>query len=87
MPPTLRELLLGGPGLRGYAYRADTYCVECARVIITEQVSTILHTLDESQRGDTEHVPQPIFFGDSDRTVHCAHCGDYLYGSDTHEPD
>lgn len=79
---TLRELLMGGPGLNGYAYKADTYCVECARTIIQEQVAPFLHAIPEYLHTDTDHVPQPIFFGDTDRAVHCCHCGEYLYGTD-----
>lgn len=78
---TKREAIMGGPGLSGYAYQADTWCVGCGRAIIQainlKSIPTHLH-------GDTDHVPQPIFFGESDIAEHCACCGEYLYG---HNPE
>jgi hypothetical protein len=75
---TKREALMGGPGLSGYAFNSDTWCVRCGQDIIRgldlEKIPTHLH-------GDTDHVPQPIFFGDTDREVHCACCGEYMYGT------
>lgn len=38
------DLLLGGPGLDGYAYQAAIYCVDCGRAIIEE---LDLSTLDD----------------------------------------
>jgi len=78
----IREATLGGPGLDGYAYQADVYCVDCGRAIIEEIASAIvprLRSLDDFFR-DSELVPQPIFFGESDTAEHCGDCGEYLYG-------
>lgn len=75
---TLEELLLGGPGLDGYAYNADVYCVECGRNIIRRCYPLVKD--DEDAQRDTESMPQPIFFGESDYRQHCADCGEYLYG-------
>lgn len=76
---TKREALLGGPGLDGYAFQADTYCVECGRAIIH---ALNLETIPTHLHGDTDHVPQPIFFGeDTDGETHCAECGEFMYGT------
>lgn len=71
------SLLLGGPGLDGYAYRADTYCVTCGYKIIEDLPK---NEFTDLEAGDTEQVPCPIFFGESDVAQHCADCGDYMYG-------
>jgi len=34
---------------------------------------------------DSEEVPQPIFFGESDSAEHCGECGEHLYGEDPEE--
>jgi hypothetical protein len=78
---TLRDALLGGPGLDGYAFNADTYCVPCGQAIAREvfdkyaggQVDWLTFT-------DSEQIPQPIFFAESDSAQHCGECGEYLYG-------
>jgi len=72
-----REMLLGGPGLDGYAYQADTYCIEHGQAIIR---ALPRERYDELDANDSETVPQPIFFGESDSAQHCAECGEYLYG-------
>ena len=74
--PSLKDCLLGGPGLDGYAYKADTYCVDCGQEIIRE----LYPTWDGSE--DTDYWPAPIFFGESDTAQHCAKCGEHLYGND-----
>jgi hypothetical protein len=79
---TKGEMLMGGPGLDGYAYQADTYCVDCGREIIR---NLDLSTIPEYLHVDTDHVPQPIFFGESDYATHCAECGEYLYGPQEEE--
>lgn len=71
------DMLLGGPGLDGYAFSADVYCVECGRAIIRDLPD---RDYDDLEVGDTEIVPVPIFFGESDSVQHCADCGEYLYG-------
>lgn len=68
-PITLRDALLGGPGLDGYAYNADVYCVDCGADL------TRLAFKD-----DKAELPAPIFFGESDTPQHCAKCGEFLYG-------
>ena len=72
---------MGGPGLDGYAYQADVYCVDCGRAIL-ELMDTggKLADPDSSAFSDTERQPQPIFFGEADTAQHCADCGSYLYG-------
>lgn len=72
---TLREALLGGPGLDGYAWNADVYCVDCGQAITRECFET------HETREDDE-VPYPIFFGEHEYAQHCAFCGEYLYGGD-----
>lgn len=79
--PTLRGLLLGGPGHDGYAFNADVYCVDCGKAIIRELFAAdkLPATLDEC--GDSERCPVPIFFGESpDCPQHCGECGAHLYG-------
>jgi len=70
---------LGGPGLDGYAYNADTYCIECGKQIIVDLV-TAWEKLPDEIPVDTDEFPQPIFFGESDIEQYCADCGEYLYG-------
>ena len=80
----VRLYRLGGPGHDGYAYRADVYCVDCGRAIverIAPEVAPLVHRDDLLWR-DSETLPQPIFFGESDVREHCADCGKYLYGGD-----
>jgi len=72
-----REAMLGGPGLDGYAFCADTYCVECGQ---SHLLKIPQEYFSDSRSLDTDHVPQPIFFGEADTAQHCADCGEYLYG-------
>lgn len=81
--PSLSDCLLGGPGHDGYAYNAAVYCVECGADIIRELYPTVDPVLME----DSEHFPQPIFFGESDCAEHCDQCSEYLYGSDPDQDD
>jgi ribosomal protein S27E len=64
-----------GPGHDGFAWQADTYCVECGEHIVKSL--TCLNVIDS---GDSGQFPQPIFFGESDSEVYCADCGDFMYG-------
>ena len=72
---TKQEAKLGGPGHDGYAYNADVYCVDCGRAIIDS-----LENWDKLEHDDSNEVPAPIFFGESDCSEHCSDCGEYLYG-------
>lgn len=80
----LRDALLGGPGLDGYAYQAAIYCVDCGRSII-RKVFKDYPEVDDARFRDSEEVPQPIFFGESDSPEHCDACGEYLYGKNQAE--
>lgn len=71
------DLLLGGPGLDGYVYQSAIYCVDCGRSII-EQLPD--RDYDELEVGDSDEVPVPVFFGESDEPQHCDACGACLYG-------
>ena len=82
---SLREALLGGPGLDGYFYSADIYCVSCGRVATEAVYAAYPNGIPYPEAQDSETVPQPIFFGEADSAQHCAECGDYLYGSDDEE--
>lgn len=73
---TKQEMKLGGPGLDGFAYQADVYCVPCAHAIIDAGPDAVLPPFD----CDSDTTPQPIFFGESEVAQHCAACGEYLYG-------
>ena len=76
-----KDAMLGGPGLDGYTYQADVYCVDCGRDIILKGPEEI----EEFAFQDSEETPQPIFFGESDCAQHCADCGTYLYGEDSED--
>ena len=79
---SLRSALLGGPGLDGYVYNADTLCVPCGRAATEATYAAYPNGIPYPEAQDSETVPQPIFFGEADRAVHCAECNEYLYGSD-----
>ena len=75
----------GGPGLDGYVYNADVYCIDCGREIIHSIYDGCprgMTGIEFPEAGDSETVPQPIFFGESDTEQHCAECGTYLYGEE-----
>ena len=75
------EAFKGGPGLDGYAYRASIYCENCIQEIWKPEKDE--YEWWEFQ--DSERVPQPIFFGESDYPQHCEECGEYLYGGNESE--
>jgi len=82
------ESIIGGPGHDGYMYCADVYCVRCGRKVIEEIANVIAPTissLEDPAWTDSEAVPQPIFFGESEVEQYCADCGDYLYGGNLDE--
>ncbi len=72
---------LGGPGLDGYAYKADTYCIVCGKDLITElaeELAPKLNSFDDPEFRDSEFIPQPIFFGEADTPQHCGRCDKLL---------
>lgn len=82
---TLEQMLLGGPGLDGYAFNADIYCVDCGQGIIREVMETEYREgIPYPDAGDSETIPLPVFFGESDSAQHCRHCAKYLYGPRAH---
>ena len=84
-PEWVHDLSKGGPGLSGYAYKADMYCVECGRELLRNLLRTkIPNVLDLD---DSEVLPCPVFFGESDYPQHCANCGKYLYGEEDWEEE
>ena len=79
----LAECFKGGPGLVAYAYRAAVYCPCCAERIARDiPAAELPESIDSPEFGDSEHVPQPVFFGESDTAQHCEECGEYLYGEE-----
>ena len=80
----LADCLKGGPGLDGYAFRADVYCEDCGEKMARE-VFKGGRRVDWTTFCDSEEVPQPIFFGESDSAEHCGECGEHLYGEDPEE--
>jgi hypothetical protein len=74
---TKTDMMLGGPGLDGYTYCADVYCVPCAHEIIRTLPREVYSDLEAR---DSDAVPCPIFFGEADTAQHCGDCGEYLYG-------
>ena len=79
---TLHDALLGGPGLDGYAYQADVYCVPCGQDITVTVFKDHPDGISFPEAQDSEVVPQPIFFGEADTAHHCAECQEYLYGEE-----
>jgi hypothetical protein len=77
---TRDEALLGGPGLDGYAYQADTLCVACGQEHILKAPQAVLE--DDLLCRDSDSLPQPIFFGEHEDARHCGECGEYLYGGE-----
>lgn len=77
-----RDMLLGGPGLDGYTFNADVYCIECGRALIQ---ALPREQYDDVDARDSEQVPQPIFFGEHEIAQHCGECGEYLYGPQEEE--
>ena len=69
------DIFMGGPGLDGYVFRSEIYCPDCMEEIFQES-----GPWNWDNFRDSEEVPQPIFFGESDCPVYCARCGEYLYG-------
>ena len=80
----LEESTLGGPGLRGYAYRADVYCPVCGEDICADLAPALAPTIGDARDipTDTDTYPQPMFFAESDAAMHCGKCGEYLYGEE-----
>lgn len=74
---TKKDLLLGGPRLDSYAYRAAVYCIACGEDIIRMNPAD---TFDALTVGDSESIPVPIFFGESEHAQHCDKCGVQCYG-------
>lgn len=66
MTTELEQHLLGGPGLDGYTYNADTYCIDCGKDIIREQ-----HKIGGE-------LPSPMFFSEFDYQPSCGKCGELL---------
>ena len=67
-------------GFDGFAYRADTYCWNCIMSYLKEHPEIANVDASDWRFWDSDASPQPIFFGESDRCMHCATCGKYLYG-------
>lgn len=80
MAKTLDELLLGGPGLKGYAFQGDMLCIDCGRWTIRELFNAAGGDGDTTDSGDSSVMPQPAFFPESEQAVHCGNCMEYLYG-------
>lgn len=89
MTANLKDALMGGPGLRGYAYRAAIYCVDCGRDKIRDvfEQRAAIHAGDmpDDEFNDSQRLPQPCFFPESDSAEHCDECGEYCYGPQAKE--
>ena len=78
---TLDDALMGGPGLDGYAYNAAIYCEDCGKAIAVQVFGARGgKPMSWTEFTDSENLPQPVFFGESDCAQHCDDCGDYCYG-------
>jgi len=72
---TRDDVFRGGPGLSGYAWKADIWCEDCVKEVFNQE-----GPFTESEFKDSEVVPQPIFFGEHDTPQYCVKCNKYLYG-------
>lgn len=78
----IHQATLDGPGLDGYSFQADVWCIDCGETIIKEiahKVAPQLENTSDPLFSDSETLPQPIFFGEADNKQHCAGCGKFLY--------
>lgn len=89
MAYSLKDAMMGGPGLDGYVYNAAIYCVDCGRKIVRDVFAERGEgaEIDDLTAEDSETMPQPIFFGESDTAQHCGACGEYVYGPQETEDD
>ena len=69
------DVFRGGPGLRAYVYRAEIYCPACAQAL-----DFGAGPWDWIDFTDSDTVPQPAFFPESDSPQYCAACERFLYG-------
>jgi len=74
------------PGLRAFAFQADLYCLDCIlnmanRGVFDKGAAQVDDQADPYWE-DSELLPQPCFFPESDHAEHCASCGEYLYGTE-----
>lgn len=67
-----------------YAFQAELYCPLCASHLVRGLQRP---AEDDPRLYDSDTWPQPIFFGESDFSQHCAACGSYLYGGQEPEAD
>jgi len=74
---TRADVFKGGPGLCAYAFRAALYCPACARGLDFGP-----GPFDWLTFCDSESVPSPVFFGESDAAEFCDTCSGFLYGAD-----
>lgn len=75
---TAMRMTGNGPGLDGYAYNAEVYCITCAAAIMRDLEEKF--PMDENDFSDSHIVPVPIFFGEHEEAQHCAACDEFLYG-------
>lgn len=78
----IHQATLGGPGLDGYSYRADVWCIDCGETIIKEIADKVAPKIEDTSDplfSDSETLPQPIFFGEADDKQYCSSCGQFLY--------
>jgi hypothetical protein len=77
------------PGFRAYAFHAAIWCADCIRTMAEngELDATLAKLTGEPEYMylDTETLPQPAFFPESNCAEHCDGCGEYLYGEDSEE--
>ena len=80
----LKDAIMGGPGLRGYAYRADVLCVACShntiKTLWSQRMFSSAPYWELSEFQDSNVLPQPMFFPESGTKEHCGVCDRYLYG-------
>ena len=57
---TKRDMLLGGPGLDGYAFQADVYCVPCGQQLAQYERLAEAYRLAAAAVGLAAHEVQAI---------------------------
>jgi len=79
------------PGFDGFAFQADVWCLDCIIEMANhgdfDQSAAKVANQDNPIWQDSEILPQPIFFGESDHKQCCNSCAESLYGPDEEDED
>jgi hypothetical protein len=75
----IKQATMGGPGLCAYAYHTAYLCIECGQKItkiVAKAISDSEFPIEETDLrfSDSDHLPQPVFFGESYQQEYCDIC-------------